>query len=258
MNHTLSDTFAVTRIELRRLMVRPLGWVLAALTLAWMAWTFLVELEIFLGSQIELAAHPDGTGYIDHVVTPVIVWIVILFAVVVPLLTMTSITDERRNGTLQLLFGAGASSQSIVLGKYLATLVWLWSCLGLILVMALTLPLIHAIPLDWGWLAAIILGLVLMLAAMAALGMACSAFSPHPVIAAALAIVITLALWLGNTFVQMTGTNNGAINWLMMSTHVQPMFFALVSSADVLWLLLLIAVSLALATRRLTADKERG
>lgn len=258
MSHTLIDMLAVTRLELRRLVVRPLSWILAALVLAWMAWIFLVELGIFLGKQIELAAHPDGTGYIDHIVTPLIVWIVILFAVIVPLLTMTSIADERRSGTLPLLFGAGLSSSSIVLGKYLAILIWLWVCLCLILAMALTLPLVHSIPLDWGWLAAISLGLALMLSAMAALGMACTAFSPHPVIAAASAIVFTLALWLGNTVVQMAGTSNSVVNWLMISTHVQPMFFALVSSADVLWLLLFIVVSLALAIRRVTADKERG
>jgi ABC-2 type transport system permease protein len=56
----------------------------------------------------------------------------------------------------------------------------------------------------------------------------------------------------------MAGINGGAINWIAMSTHVQPMLRGIVSSADLLWFALMIALSLALATRRLSADKERG
>lgn len=258
MSGVFGDALAVTRLEWRRLATRPLSWVLLALTLAWMAWIYLAELGLYLTGQMQLAAHPDGTGYIDHVVIPLVVWLVILFAVVTPLLSMSSIAEERRNGTLPMLFGSGLTSWGIVLGKYLATLAWLWISLGLILAMALVLPLVHHVPLDWGWLAAMSLGLLLMLAAMTALGIACSAFSPHPVIAAAVAIVLLLALWLGNAVVQMSGMSNDAVNWLMMSTHVQPMLQGLVSSGDVIWLLLLILVALALAARRVTADKERG
>ncbi|MEO9215488.1 MAG: ABC transporter permease [Rhodanobacter sp.] len=258
MSRVFKDALAITRLEWLRLATRPLSWILLALTLAWMAWIYLAELGVYLAGQMQLAAHPDGTGYIDHVVMPLVVWLVILFAVVTPLLTMSSIADERRNGTLPLLFGSGLSSWGIVLGKYFAMLAWLWISLSLILVMASVLPLAHSVPLDWGWLAAMSLGLALMLAAMTALGIACSAFSPHPVIAAAVAIVLLLALWLGNAVVQMSDMSNAAVNWLMMSTHVQPMLQGLVSSGDVIWLLLLMLVALALAARRVTADKERG
>jgi ABC-2 type transport system permease protein len=258
MSGAIGDTLAVCRLEWRRLATRPLSWVLLALTLAWMAWIYLAELGLYLTAQMQLAAHPDGTGYMDHVVMPLVVWLVILFAVVAPLLTMSCIADERRNGSLPLLFASGVSSVGIVFGKYLATLGWLAASLCLILAMALLLPLIHHVPLDWGWIAAMALGLMLMVAAMTAIGVASSAFSPHPVIAAAVAIVLLLALWLGNAVVQMSGMSNPAVNWLMLSTHVQPMLQALVSSADVIWLLLLIGVALALAARRVTADKERG
>ncbi|HWU78123.1 MAG TPA: ABC transporter permease [Rhodanobacter sp.] len=258
MNSVSHDVFSITRLEWRRLATRPLSWVLLALTLAWMAWIYLAELGAYLASQMQLAAHPDGTGYIDHVVMPLVVWLVILFTVITPLLTMSSIADERRNGTLPLLFGSGVSSLGIVLGKYLATLTWLWGGLCVIFAMAVMLPIAHSVPLDWGWLAAVVLGLALMLATMTAVGIACSAFSPHPVIAAAVAIVLLLALWLGNAVVQMSGMSNAAVNWLMVSSHVQPMLRGQVSSGDVIWLLLLVLVALVLAARRVTVDKERG
>ena len=54
------SVFAVTRLELRRLLVRPLAWVLAALTVAQLAGRFMLLLQIFLTNQIRLAAQPGA------------------------------------------------------------------------------------------------------------------------------------------------------------------------------------------------------
>jgi ABC-2 type transport system permease protein len=67
-----------------------------------------------------------------------------------------------------------------------------------------------------------------------------------------------LALWSVNLGAQMAGVNGGIVNWLAMSTHLQPLLRGLVSTIDVLWFGLLIGLALALATHRLNADKERG
>lgn len=247
---------AVTRLEWRRLLVRPLAWVLAALTLAWLAWNFTLLLGSFLAAQIQRAALPDGPGLTDLVAVPLLGELAQLAFLAVPLLTMSVIAGERRNGTLPLLFAAGVPASRIVLGKYLAVLGWL--LLWLALTLAMPLVLAHATRFDWGKLAAATLGLTLMLATLAALGVAASTFASHPAIAAAATLIITLALWGVNLGAQMAGVNGGAINWLAMSTHVQPLLRGLVSTADVAWFVLLIVLALALAVRRLDADKERG
>ncbi|MGB3837991.1 MAG: ABC transporter permease [Rhodanobacter sp.] len=250
------SAWAVTRLEWRRLLVRPLGWLLAALTLAWLGWNFTVLLGSFLAGQVQRAALPDGPGFTDLVAVPLLGQLAQLAFLVVPLLTMSAIAGERRNGTLPLLFAAGVPASRIVLGKYLALLGWLLPWLALTLAMPLTLA--HATDLDWGKLAAAAIGLALMLAALAALGLACSSFASHPAIAAAAALILGLALWSVNLGAQMAGIDGGAINWLAMSTHVQPLLRGLVSSADILWFALLISLSLALATRHLSTERERG
>lgn len=247
---------AVARLEWRRLLVRPLAWVLAALTLAWLAWNFTLLLGGFLTGQIQRAAVPDGPGFTDLVAVPLLGQLAQLAFLVVPLLGMSVLAGDRRNGTLPLLFAAGVPASRIVLGKYLALLGWL--LLWLALTLAMPLVLAHATHLDWGKLAASSLGLILMLAALAAIAVACSSFASHPAIAATAALIIALGLWSVNLGAQMAGLNGGAINWLAMSTHLQPLLRGLVSTADVLWFVLLIALALALATRRLDADKERG
>jgi ABC-2 type transport system permease protein len=55
----------------------------------------------------------------------------------------------------------------------------------------------------------------------------------------------------------MAGVNDGAINWLAMSPHLRPLLHGLVSTVDLLWFVLLTVVALALATRRLAAEKGR-
>ncbi|WP_329741745.1 ABC transporter permease [Dyella sp. A6] len=256
---------AVMRLELRRLFVRPLGWVLAALTLAELGWRFVLLLGNFLAMQVRLAALPSGPGFTDMAAVPLLSSLLTggfipfglteLALIVVPLLAMSSLAGERSNGTLPLLFGAGQSARAIVLGKYAALMVWLLLWLALTLLMPLSLA--HATHLDWGKLAAATLGMVLLLAALAAIGMACSAFASHPAIAATAAILLTLALCSIQLGAQTAGVNNGVINWLALPTHLEPLLRGLVSTSDILWFVLLTLVSLALAIRRVATEKER-
>jgi ABC-2 type transport system permease protein len=255
---------AVTRLELRRLFVRPLGWIIAALALAELGWRFALLLQIFLLNQVKLAALPDGPGYTDMVMvrlysssgSPLPFGLIELALIVVPLLTMSTLASERSAGTLPLLFSTGLSAANILLGKYLAVLIWL--TLWLLLSLLVPISLAHSTALDWGQLAAATLGSWLTLATLAAIGVACSAFASHPAVAAVAALMIGLGLNCINLGAQLAGISNGFVNWLAMSTHQQTLLHGLVSSADVAWFLLAIIVALALGTQRLSADKERG
>ena len=68
----MSSMGSVARLELRRLLVRPLAWVLAALTLAQLAWRFVLLLGNFLDNQVKLAGTPGAPGYTDLVGIPLL------------------------------------------------------------------------------------------------------------------------------------------------------------------------------------------
>jgi ABC-2 type transport system permease protein len=257
---------AVTRLELRRLFVRPLGWVIGALALAELGWRFALLLQIFLLNQVRLAALPDGPGYTDLVAvrmfssfitgSPLPFGLIELALLLVPLLTMSTLASERSAGTLPLLFSTGVSAARILLGKYLAVLVWL--ALWLLLALAVPLTLAHGATLDWGKLAAATLGTFLSLAVLGAIGVACSAFASHPAVAAVAALMIGLALYCINLGAQLAGVSNGFLNWLAMSAHQENLLRGLVSSTDVLWFVLAIVAALMIGAQRLAADRERG
>ncbi|HET7359835.1 MAG TPA: ABC transporter permease [Rhodanobacteraceae bacterium] len=247
---------AVTGHEWRRLWVRPFAWILAAATLAWLGWQFVLLLGHFLDVEVKLAALSEGPGYTDLVAVPLLAQFAQLAIVLVPLVTMSTLAGERRAGTLPLLFAAGVSPARIVSGKYLAVLGWLLAIL--LLTLAMPLALAHVTAPDWGKLAAATLGMALTLAALAAIGVACSAFTAHPALAAAAALVVTLALWAVNLGAQAGGVLGGVLNWLALSTHLQPMWRGVVSTADVAWFLIVAALALALAIWRLGGERTRG
>jgi ABC-2 type transport system permease protein len=260
------STLTVLRLELRRLAVRPLAWVLGALTLGELAWRFVLLLGRFLDMQVKLAAMPGGPGFTDLVAVPLLSSLLTggfvpfglteLALLIVPLLTMSAVAGERGNGTLPLLLGTGTPAHAIVLGKYLAVLAWL--LIWLALALAMPLALAHATALDWGKLAAATLGMVCLLATLTAIGVACSAFAAHPAMAAAASLLLALGLMTVNLGAQLAGIDNGALNWLALAPHLEALLRGLVSSVDVAWFALVTVAALALAAQRLGAVRGRN
>lgn len=249
------NMLALLRCEWRRLWVRPFAWWLAAVVIAGMAWELVLMLGPFLAQQSTLLASGANIGYTDLVLLPWLALFVIAVVLMTPLVTMSTLAAERRGGTLPLLFASGLSPAGIVFGKYLAALGWLLSMLLALVAMVLVLSLWGS-P-DWGKLAATLLGLALLMAMLAAIGVACSAWATHPALAAAGALVITLALMLVDRSSLQQGVIQDAAHWLALSTHLQPMGRGLVSSVDIAWFVIVTALALALAIHRLGQERDR-
>jgi len=112
-----------------------------------------------------------------------------------PLLTMRLFAEERRLGTLELLWTYPLRDIEIVLGKYLAAmLVLLLMLLPTLLFPALLLPT-HA-PVAIGPLLAGYLGLFLLGAAFLACGILISSLTDSQVLAAAVTFCLLLLFWM--------------------------------------------------------------
>ncbi|HEX6613577.1 MAG TPA: ABC transporter permease subunit [Rhodanobacteraceae bacterium] len=246
----------VARLDLQRLLVRPFAWTLAAIALGALAWMFLQNLNAFLIAQPKLAASANGPGYTDLVAVPHLLAYVQLCLLLAPLITMHAIAGERRAHTLPLLFASGLSPARIVLGKYVSSLIYLW--LLLVLVALMPVLLARATTPDWGQFDAALLGCALCIAALAAIGVAASAFSTHPAVAAIAALLIVLILAMLGTGGHLTGAGIGWLAYLALPTHLTPFMHGLVASVDIVYFLLLIALALSFAIRRMAAEKVRG
>lgn len=116
-----------------------------------------------------------------------------LLIVLVPMLTMRLFAEERRLGTLELLWTYPVGDAAIVAGKFLACLLVVTAMLALTLTYPLLLARLH--PLDAGPILAGYLGLVLLAAACVACGLLISAFTESQLVAATATYGVLLLFW---------------------------------------------------------------
>jgi ABC-2 type transport system permease protein len=250
------SALTVARIDLRRLAVRPFAWTLAGIALAMMAWQFLLGVSAFMHAQPVVPGALAGPGFTDNVIAPYLLNYIQLCLVIAPLITMQALAGERGAQRLALLSASGATAAQIVLGKFFARLAFLW--LLLILIATLPLVLAHATHPDWGQFGAGMIASALSVAALTAIGIAASAFTPEPALAAAAALLIGEALSLIDAGVRLTGDDNGWLGYLALHTHLAPALRGLMRSEDIVYFLIVIALALALAIRRVGGERERG
>jgi ABC-2 type transport system permease protein len=241
--------------ELRSLFLSPLAWSTLAVVEFILAFVFLGQLDEYLALQPQLVALPGAPGVTELVVGPLFGTATVLLLLVVPLLTMRLVSEERRSRTLPLLLSAPLSMTEIILGKYLGVVSFLLVTALLILLMPLSLLL--AGELDFGLLAAQMCGLLLILCAFAAAGLFISTLSAaQPTVAAVATFGLLLLLWIidwaGSA---MAGGSGGLFAYLSLQHHYQALLKGVFASSDVAYYLLFIATFLVLSIRRLDAER---
>lgn len=243
--------FTIAMRELRSLFLSPLAWTILATVQAILGFLFLAQLDFFLNVQPRLAGMDDAPGVTEMVVAPLLGNAGIVLLLVVPLITMRAVSEERRNRTLTLLFSAPASMTEIALGKYLAILLFLGVILSMVALMPLSLLL--GGTLDFGLFAAGLLGLALLLAAFGAVGVFVSTLTHHPAVAAIGTFGILLLFWILDW--AGAGGNSGVLGYLSLLNHYEPFLKGVFDSADAAYYLLFVSVFMVLTVRRLDMDR---
>jgi ABC-2 type transport system permease protein len=246
--------FTIARHELRRLFLSPLAWVILAVVQFILAWMFLLAIERFIAIQSQLLGVSGAYGVTEVVVAPLFGNVAIVLLLVVPLISMRLITEERRNKTLPLLFSAPLSMTEIVLGKYLGLYAFL--LVQLLLIALMPLSLLAGGGLDFGLLAAGLLGLALLFGGFAAVGLFMSTLTQHQTIAAVGTFGMLLFFWLLDW--AGTGAGGGVLPYLSLLNHTEPFLKGVFDTRDVVYHLLFIATFLALSVRRLDMDRLGG
>ena len=243
--------------EVRSLLLGPLGWTVLAVLQLLLGYAFLVQVESYLTVQGRLAAIPGAPGVTESIVVPFIGNAAFVLLTVVPLLTMRLISEERRAQTLPLLLSAPVTARHIVLGKYFGLMMFMLLVLALLALMPLSL--LMGGPLDAGLCAAAFIGLFLLVAAFAAIGLYMSACSPQPVVAAISAFGALLLLWI----LDWQGANPESASQSVLASvsllgHYRPWLSGAVSTADLGYFLLVCGLFLALAARRVGGLGQRS
>ncbi len=242
--------------EFKSLFLSPLAWSILAVVQVILAFLFLGRVELFQLYQSQLLAMDSGPGVTEVVVPDLLGNAAIILLLVVPLLTMRLVSEERRNRTLSLLFSAPISMTEIILGKYLGIMMFLLLLLALIALMPLSL--LAGGGLDFGMLFSGLLGLALLLAGFAAVGLFMSTLTQYPTVAAIGGFGVLLLFWILDWSGEGASGNGSLLAYLSLFNHYKPFLEGIFDSADAVYHGLLITTFLAFSIRRLDADRLGG
>lgn len=241
--------------ELRTLFVSPMAWSILAISQLILAFIFLALVEGYIINQPQLMMLENAPGVTERIVAPLYGAAAWVFMIVVPLLTMRIISEERRNHSLTLLLSAPVSMTEIIIGKFLGILLFLFILVALLSLMPLSLLL--AGQLDFGHFASILIALLLLVACFSAIGLYLSTLTNQPTVAAIGTYGALLLLWIidiGSNSVSNIEASS-LLGYLSMLRHFDALARGVFSSVDIVYFILFLSVFLVLSIRRLDADR---
>ncbi len=181
----------------------------------------------------------------------------LVLLLIAPLLTMRLFAEERRQGTLELLWTYPVRDASLIAGKYLAALVVLVAMLALTLSHPAAIALIY--PLDFGSVLVGYLGLFLLGAAFLACGIFVSSLTESQLVAGTVTFGLLLFFWV-------LTWNQAAANDRLVAALTQVSLFdrfylfarGAIDSKDLVFFVLFITFFLFLTLLSLEARHWRG
>ena len=184
-----------------------------------------------------------------------------LSALVVPVVTMRLVAEERRSGTLEMLITLPVKDSDVIGGKYLGAL-------GLVMILiasTLVYPIaMFAFPwklgaVDWGPIQAGYLGMILASAAATGIGLLISSVTRSQVIAFFITFTVLLALVGSGTTLAGDLANKAGIGtvitYLSFQSHMNNFARGLIDTRAIVYFLSITVFSLMVAFRALESRK---
>lgn len=137
-----------------------------------------------------------------------------IFVLLVPILTMRLMAEEKKQKTDQLLFTSPLPVSKIIMGKYFAVFTVFLTVMGVVCLYPLILLQFGAVPLKVAYSS--ILGFALLGAAYIAIGLFISTLTESQVVAAVVSFVVILITALMDGLVTMLPTDNKSA-WIIFS-----------------------------------------
>ena len=172
---------AVFRREVKAYFTSPIGYI------------FIAAFFAYCGIMFSVYSLNSGYTKLDSLFGSLLTIIIVL----IPILTMRTIAEEKRSKTDQCLLTAPISLGGIVMGKFFAAFLIYAIAVSITAVMAVVVSA-YGDP-DWNVIVGNIVALLLVGAAYIAIGIFCSSFTENQVVAAVLSFVVLLAVSLMST-----------------------------------------------------------
>ncbi|MBI2986097.1 MAG: ABC transporter permease [Deltaproteobacteria bacterium] len=192
----------------------------------------------------------------EHVVAPLLHNLTIVLVIMVPVITMRTFAEEKKNGTYELLLTSPLTVTQIVLGKFLASIFFIFVMILLTGIYPAIL-LLYGNP-ELGILASGYLGLLLLGVVFVSVGLLTSSLTENQIVAAVTCFVILLLLYVLSWPSESAGTTIGdLLKYLSVIEHFSEMVKGLIDTKNLVYFLSLTLLSLFLTHRSVEASRWR-
>ena len=235
---------AIARRDFTALFVSPVGWVVAGL------FVFLVSGFGFIATV--LAGQQATMAGVFGVITN------FLMVVLVPLLTMRVLAEERSQGTLELLLTSPVRDWELTAGKWVGAFGFYVVLLATTIVYVVILR-VYAGGLDLGLIGATYIGLVLVGAAAVAIGVLASSLTRNQIVAFFIAMALLLMIWYAGYVIGffVAPPANQFFEYIGGWNRFQPFSLGQAALRDIVYFVTLTFGALFLTTRVLASRRWR-
>jgi ABC-2 type transport system permease protein len=258
------NTFYITKKELKNYFFSSIAYVFFAFFL------FIVGLFFFLSiirySQMSMYAQqsPQMMQHFDPVeviLSPLFGLMGFLFIFLIPVITMRLFAEERKLGTIELLFTYPVTELQMFLGKFLAAAVVLLIIFGI----SFTYIIIYRnyfAPISWGLVGSGYLGLFLLALSFLSFGIWISSFTSDQITSALATIGGVLIFWIIGSVKSVVPENffyiGDFINQISMYEHFQNLSKGIIDTNDILYFLCFIIFFSFMSIQMLEVRKWKG
>ena len=180
----------------------------------------------------------------------------IIFILIAPALTMRLMAEEQKLGTIELLLTSPVRDWEVIIGKYVASFVFLIATVALTLYYTILLY-VFASP-DPGPIYAGYLGLALYGGAALAIGLLCSTLTSNQIVAAVVAMGILLVMFFADLAADnIGGTASTIISEISIRSHFEDFARGIIDTKHVVYYLSVIAFFLFMSVRALESRRWR-
>jgi ABC-2 type transport system permease protein len=256
--------WAIFRKELRAYFVSPIAYAVIAIFLIISGYFFYSlirqfgEASLYYFQQASMMRQaPPPMNLNEWVVRPFFLNTSVVVLFLMPLITMRLLAEERKAGTIELLFTSPVTDFQVAAGKFLAAFGLYATLIGTTFVYMLVLELFGQ-P-DWGPIVSGYLGLLLMGAAFLALGLLVSSLTENQIVAGTISFGLFLMLWVIQWASSFAGPSFGKVlEYLSVVSHFEDFGKGVLDTRDVIFYLSVITVGFYLTLQSLESFRWRG
>jgi len=236
--------------EFRGYFMTPMAYVILTVYLLISGFFFYVMIYHFSLVSLQMTQYgysPEEISVNEMVFRPLYLNLSLILLMVIPMITMKLMAEERKSGTAELLITAPVRWWEIIVGKYLAACV----LVGIMTAATLLYPVIVALigDVDPGPVLTAAIGLFLTGSAFASFGVLASTISENQIIAAVMSFGVLLLLWVVNWATVVTeGALSTVLDYLSVISHYEEFAKGVLDSRHILFLISLIVYPLFLST----------